>query len=75
MLESEAFDNRLDDKLSKLGETEAFAPMVAMGMDAGQLKPMIKPFIGELGQDLAPFLKVNSATARSVLACCIIVRM
>jgi len=67
MVESDEFDRRLDEKLADIGKSEAFAPVLAMGMDAGQLKPMVKPFVADLGQDLAPYLKSQLTDPKRVV--------
>lgn len=57
VLESEDFDKNLDARLEGLKELPSFAPVLAMGMQPAQLKPMIKPFITELALELAPLMK------------------
>ena len=59
MMESDAFDTVLDEKLAALGQAPAFAPMMAMGMQPAQLKPLVKPFVLDLGLDLAPLVLGN----------------
>lgn len=67
MVESPEFDQKLDSKLKDLGGIPEFAPIMAMGMDPTSLKPMIKPFVADLGMDLAPLLKAKMMDPKVVV--------
>jgi len=56
MVESEAFDATLDEKLKTLDADPAMAMLAGFG-GAAALKPMIKPFVADLGLELAPLIK------------------
>lgn len=48
MVDGEKFDKTLDEKLEGLASKPEFAPIAAFGGPAA-LKPMIKPFVADLG--------------------------
>lgn len=56
MVESEAFDATLDAKLKTLDADPSMAMLAGFG-GAAALKPMIKPFVADLGLELAPLIK------------------
>lgn len=56
MVNSEDFGKMVEEKLESLKELPMMATMIAAGMQPASLKPMVVPFVANLGKDLAPLL-------------------
>eukprot|EP01130_Rhizamoeba_saxonica_P016787 TRINITY_DN7832_c0_g1_i1.p1 TRINITY_DN7832_c0_g1~~TRINITY_DN7832_c0_g1_i1.p1 ORF type:complete len:306 (-),score=63.08 TRINITY_DN7832_c0_g1_i1:36-953(-) len=66
ILESPVIDEVIDMKLRELHERPEGMWLTMMGLNASQLKPMIKPFILGLGHDTLPMLVNNFEPANLV---------
>ena len=56
MMEGDEFDSALHAKVEGIFEMPQFAGLVAMGVKPESLQPVIKPFVIELGENIAPLL-------------------
>lgn len=56
MVASDDFGKLVEEKLEALRELPMMAAMIAAGMQPASLKPMVIPFVANLGKDLAPLL-------------------
>ena len=79
MVDSDDFDATLDAKLKTLDADPSMAMLAGFG-GAVALKPMIKPFVADLGLELAPLIKtkltdpkfaINITTVRDEIERCV----